>query len=162
MRPLKSYPVLLLGGALIGIIPFTSVAGAEAQPPREVKSQKSSASAIAQLPPLSTRQEPAAYLPVSDAIDITLVNTSSSEIQFQAVGQTETRVLAPGEEVELSELSVPTHVRLAQEDGGLTQAEMTAVMTDEGAINVELSQAETLAEEVRSILVLETGVIYFL
>lgn len=114
------------------------------------------------VPPLYLRLDATASIaPIEGNISTTLVNDSPSVITYQVVGGTEPTELAPGESAELTGLQVPTHIRYYQKDGGLTRAELSDVLPGEESLTVTLTQAQSYDEDTGSMVVTDTGGVYF-
>ncbi len=93
-----------------------------------------------QAPLPDTRQSPIATIaPTAGQVSVKLKNNTNSRISYQAIGHTEPRSLAGGEEVLLQNLPAPVTVTLVREDRGLlkvipvstSETEMLAVSLDE-------------------------------
>jgi hypothetical protein len=93
-----------------------------------------------QAPVPDTRQSPIATVtPTAGQVSVKLKNNTNARISYQAIGHTEPRSLAGGEEVLLQNLPAPVTVTLVREDGGLlkvipvsgSETEMLAVSLDE-------------------------------
>ncbi|NJR24249.1 MAG: hypothetical protein HC786_19885 [Richelia sp. CSU_2_1] len=92
-------------------------------------------------PPLpENRQTPfATVTPTAGKVSVKLKNNTNARISYQAIGHTEPRMLAGGEEVLLQNLPTPVTVTAVREDRGLleiiavsgSETEMLAVSLDE-------------------------------
>lgn len=74
-------------------------------------------------PPLpETTQSPIATVtPMAGEVSVKLKNDTNAQISYQAIGYTEPRTLAGGEEILLQNLPTPVTVTMVREDGGLLQ-----------------------------------------
>lgn len=74
-------------------------------------------------PPLpETTQSPiAAVTPMAGQVSVQLKNDTNAPISYQAIGHTEPRTLAGGEEIVLQNLPTPVTVTMVREDGGLLE-----------------------------------------
>ncbi|GET41557.1 hypothetical protein [Microseira wollei] len=74
-------------------------------------------------PPLpETTQSPiAAVTPMAGQVSVKLKNDTNAPISYQAIGHTEPRTLAGGEEIVLQNLPTPVTVTMVREDGGLLE-----------------------------------------
>ncbi|HSM82271.1 MAG TPA: hypothetical protein VLS96_11320 [Nodosilinea sp.] len=115
------------------------------------------------LPPLRHRLTPVESIaPVRGEVTITLRNMSASEITYEAIAATDSRILASGEEVVLSGLNAPTTISFYQKNGGLTQATVSDVSNRDDAFTVEFTQAPTLSEDDNSIVLLTSGNVFLM
>lgn len=118
---------------------------------------------IQTLPPLRDRLTPVGSIaPVRGEVTITLRNSGPAEITYEAIASTGQRSLASGEETVLTGLSAPTTIAFYQKDDGLTQATLSEVSHRDDAFTVEFTQAPTLDEDSRSIVLLESGTIFLM
>ncbi|HAZ46953.1 MAG TPA: hypothetical protein DDW76_23475 [Cyanobacteria bacterium UBA11369] len=83
---------------------------------------------------------------VEGLVDVKLKNDTNARISYQAIGHTEPRIIAGGEEVILQNLPTPITVTLVRDDGGLlkiiprsTAVGMLAVSLDE-TLNFDSNQ----------------------
>jgi hypothetical protein len=92
-------------------------------------------------PPLpETIQSPIATVtPMAGQVSVKLKNDTNTRISYQAIGHTEPRILAGGEEIVLQNLPTPVTVTMVREDGGLlevipmssSETEMLAISLNE-------------------------------
>lgn len=158
----------LLGGSLL-MVSMLGGAKAQAQTPESAtpfKSALSDATLLAQtetIPPLRYRLDRVASIaPVRGGVTVTLRNNSPSDITYEAVAATSPRTLATGEEAVLTGLDTPTTIVFYEKDGGLTQATISEVSRRNDSFMVEFNQAPTLSEDDNSVVILESGNIYFM
>lgn len=74
-------------------------------------------------PPLpETRQTPIATVtPMAGEVSVKLINSTNALISYQAIGHTESRMLARGAEIVLQNLPIPVTVTMVRVDGGLVK-----------------------------------------
>ena len=144
----------LLGGSLL-MMSMLGGAKAQAQTPESAtpfKAALSEATLLAQtetIPPLRYRlNRVASIAPIRGDVTVTLRNNGSSDITYEAIAATDPRTLASGEEVVLRGLDAPTTI--------------SEVSRRNDSLMVEFSQAPTLSEDDNSVVILESGNIYFM
>lgn len=97
----------------------------------------------------------------SDSISVTLINNSPSSVTYQSTSiATETLELMPGEQQAFDDMSAPMNIVFYQKDGGLTSATVANVNRREDSFEVELTGTNTLNEDDRTIVLLQSGNIY--
>jgi hypothetical protein len=158
---------LVGGGALL--LSTLGLAEAKAQGTETVEQfneQLPNAQLLAQqrvVPPLGTRLPSRASLGAveSDSVSVTLTNNSPSVITYQSTSiATETLELMPGEQQTFDDINAPMNLVFYQKDGGLTSAQITNVNRREDSFEVELTGADTLNADNRTVVLLSSGNIY--
>lgn len=156
--------LMLIGsGALAATgLQLASLKPAQAEQPHRFKSELSTATQIAQLPPIRSRQEVVASLnPVSGPVSVVVQNDSQADLTYQVIGDTEPRDLASGEEAELTNLQVPITLSFYRKSGGLINPSVE-VSQDSDRIRLYLNSADTLDRDRGVMVVEESGNIYLM
>jgi len=160
----------LVGGGLLAVIPAgllsqTAIAAERTQPSI---SEGIDENAIAQvyiinneaIPVGDLSDEPQAYVsPSNDAINLTIVNDSNSQIQY-LLPNSEFRILRPGEQVSLSNWKLPNQIGITQTDDGLTEVDRIVVSDDGESATVYLGYAPTFPQSITGLSFYENGAIY--
>ncbi|WP_373534789.1 hypothetical protein [Microcoleus sp.] len=92
-------------------------------------------------PPLpETRQTPiATVMPMAGKVSVKLTNSTNSPISYQAIGHTESRMLARGAEIVLQNLPTPVTVTMVRVDGGLLKV-IPMSSSEEGMLAVSIDE----------------------
>ncbi|MBC1225167.1 hypothetical protein GNF10_20155 [Nostoc sp. UCD121] len=80
----------------------------------------------------------ATITPTAGTVDVKLKNNTNAGISYQAIGQTQPRYLAGGQEFVLRNLPTPISITLVRQDGGLLKVMPTS--TSEGTLAVSLDE----------------------
>jgi hypothetical protein len=96
--------------------------------------------------------------PTAGDVRIRLNNRTNSNIRYQAVGDTDLRILEPGSSTMLSDVEVPISVFVYREDNGLIQA--TANSSQAGMLDVDLGETQDFAAADLSIRISPEGAVY--
>ena len=112
-------------------------------------------------PPLpeQLRSAIASVAPAAGQINLQLRNDTNTIITYQAVGQTEQRVLRGGEEVFLQNLPVPLTVTLVRNDGGFVTVTPFAT-SDSNVLAISLNETSDLGANQRALRVQEDGQVF--
>jgi hypothetical protein len=96
-------------------------------------------------PPLpEERSEPiAAVMPMNGMVSVKLKNNTNAPISYEAVGHTQRRFLAGGEEIVLQGLPTPVTVTMVRQDEGLLDV-VPLSTSDAGMLEVSLDEAMNL------------------
>ena len=89
--------------------------------------------------PKITQATIATVIPMAGEASVKLTNSTNAQISYQAIGHTESRMLAGKAEIVLQNLPTPLNVTMVREDGGLLKVKplsssetgMVAVSRDE-------------------------------
>ncbi len=101
----------------------------------------------------------ASVSPVNGTVDIQLRNDTNTNIAYQAIGQTQQRVLQGGESIVLSSLPVPVTVTMYRPDGGFIQVTPTS-NSQAGTVAISLGETEAFSQNARAIRIQPDGQIY--
>ncbi|OYD91541.1 hypothetical protein CDG76_27005 [Nostoc sp. 'Peltigera membranacea cyanobiont' 210A] len=94
---------------------------------------------VIQPPAPESRQSAIATItPTAGTVDVKLKNNTNAGISYQAIGQTQPRYLAGGQEFVLRGLPTPISITLVRQDGGLLKVMPTS--TSEGTLAVSLDE----------------------
>jgi hypothetical protein len=94
---------------------------------------------VIQPPAPESRQSAIATItPTAGTVDVKLKNNTNAGISYQAIGQTQPRYLAGGQEFVLRNLPTPISITLVRQDGGLLKVMPTS--TSEGTLAVSLDE----------------------
>ncbi|MBD0390243.1 MAG: hypothetical protein ICV54_28025, partial [Nostoc sp. C3-bin3] len=92
---------------------------------------------VIQPPAPESRQSAIATItPTAGTVDVKLKNNTNAGISYQAIGQTQPRYLAGGQEFVLRGLPTPISITLVRQDGGLLK--VMPMSTSEGTLAVSL------------------------
>ncbi|MGH8001492.1 MAG: hypothetical protein ACREPR_19250 [Brasilonema sp.] len=80
----------------------------------------------------------ATITPTSGTVNVKLKNNTNAGISYQAIGQTQPRYLAGGQEFVLRALPTPISITLVRQDGGLLK--VMPMSTSEGTLSVSLDE----------------------
>ncbi|QFS50719.1 hypothetical protein [Nostoc sphaeroides] len=80
----------------------------------------------------------ATITPTAGTVDVKLKNNTNAGISYQAIGQTQARYLAGGQEFVLRNLPTPISITLVRQDGGLLKVIPTS--TSNGTLAVSLDE----------------------
>lgn len=149
----------LLG--LLGVVAVPSAAIAEGIAPKQMRTPSADPSYETNYYRYyeSIPQTTLSYVePTSGNVQIRLNNMTNSNIRYQVVGDTEVRILEPGNETMLSDVETPISVFVYREDNGLIQA--TATSPEAGMLNVNLDETELFQAADLSIRISPEGAVY--
>ncbi|MBE9093317.1 hypothetical protein [Tychonema sp. LEGE 07203] len=92
-------------------------------------------------PPLpETRQTPiATVMPIAGEVSVKLTNSTNAPISYQAIGHTESRMLARGAEIVLQNLPTPVTVTMLRVDGGLLKVKPMS-SSEKGMLAVSIDE----------------------
>ncbi|MEG3938113.1 MULTISPECIES: hypothetical protein [unclassified Microcoleus] len=92
-------------------------------------------------PPLpETRQTPiATVMPIAGEVSVKLTNSTNASISYQAIGHTESRMLARGAEIILQNLPTPVTVTMVRADGGLLKV-IPMSSSEKGMLEVSIDE----------------------
>lgn len=92
-------------------------------------------------PPLpeNRSQAVAKVMPMNGAVSVKLKNNTNAIVAYEAVGYTQRRVLAGGQEIVLRNLPVPVTVTFVRQDNGFVEALPISVSTSK-VLEVELNE----------------------
>lgn len=141
----------LASGVLVAIAALPVMAVTHALTPRPGQ---------ASMPLPETQQSPsAAIAPANKQVDVVLVNETGATVVYQAVGETDTRLL-PGEaSVTLRGLDVPTTLTFQRQDSGLLS--VTPVQTEtQSQLEVTFDETTDLDLDKNVLTVNEAGQVY--
>ncbi len=93
--------------------------------------------------------------PNTSSINVRLKNTTNTQITYQVTGQTNQRILAAGEEVNLQGLSIPVTFTMNRSDGGFIKA--TPISTSDGELAVSLNATGNPDESQRTLRIQQDG-----
>ncbi|MEH1807136.1 hypothetical protein [Nostoc sp.] len=94
---------------------------------------------VIQPPAPESRQSAIATItPTAGTVNVKLKNNTNAGISYQAIGQTQPRYLAGGQEFVLRGLPTPISITLVRQDGGLLKVMPTS--TSEGTLAVSLDE----------------------
>ncbi|WP_414513897.1 hypothetical protein [Nostoc sp. PCC 9305] len=94
---------------------------------------------VIQPPAPESRQSAIATItPTAGTVNVKLKNNTNAGISYQAIGQTQPRYLAGGQEFVLRNLPTPISITLVRQDGGLLKVMPTS--TSEGTLGVSLDE----------------------
>ncbi|MGI8504447.1 MAG: hypothetical protein ACR2LR_25445, partial [Hassallia sp.] len=88
--------------------------------------------------PESRQSAIATVTPTAGKVDVKLKNDTNAGISYQAIGYTEPRFLAGGQEIVLRGLPTPVTITLVRPDRGLIK--VVPVSTSEGTLSVSLDE----------------------
>lgn len=88
--------------------------------------------------PESRQSAIATIIPTAGKVDVKLKNNTNAGISYQAIGQTQPRYLAGGQEFVLRNLPTPISITLVRQDGGLLKVIPTS--TSNGTLAVSLDE----------------------
>ncbi|MEP6515244.1 hypothetical protein [Microcoleus vaginatus] len=96
-------------------------------------------------PPLpETRQTPLATVtPMAGEVSVKLTNSTNAPISYQAIGHTESRMLARGAEIVLQNLPTPVTVTMVRVDGGLLKV-IPMSSSEKGMLAVSIDETSNL------------------
>jgi len=80
----------------------------------------------------------ATVTPTAGTVDVKLKNNTNAGVSYQAIGHTQPRYLAGGQEFVLRDLPTPISITLVRQDGGLLKVMPTS--TSEGTLAVSLDE----------------------
>jgi hypothetical protein len=157
----------VVGGSAV-LLATLGLAEAKAQGPDTVEcfnARMPAAPLLAQrvIPPLDTRMAARASLGAieSNSVSVTLTNNSPAIITYQSTTiPTDTLELMPGEEITFDGIAAPLTIAFYQKDGSLTSAEVTNVNRQEDSFEVALTGTDTLGDDERTLVLLQSGNIY--
>lgn len=111
-------------------------------------------------PPLpETRTDAIARVMATEGtIDVKLTNNTNTLVTYQAVGHTDRRVLAGGEETLLQNLPTPITVTLVRQDDGFLQ--VVPISSEEGMLAVSLEEDPNLDENQGVLRIEEDGQVF--
>ncbi|PSB43500.1 hypothetical protein C7B67_23785 [filamentous cyanobacterium Phorm 6] len=92
-------------------------------------------------PPLPERRQTpiATVMPMAGKVSVKLTNSTNSPISYQAIGHTESRMLARGAEIVLQNLPTPVTVTMVRVDGGLLKVKPMS-SSEEGMLSVSIDE----------------------
>lgn len=96
-------------------------------------------------PPLPERRQTsiATVTPMAGKVSVKLTNSTNAPISYQAIGHTESRMLARGAEIVLQNLPTPVTVTMVRVDGGLLKVKpMSSSQT--GMLEVSIDETPNL------------------
>ena len=82
-------------------------------------------------------------MPINGMVSVKLKNNTNAPISYEAVGHTERRFLAGGEEIVLQGLPTPVTVTMVRQDEGLLDV-VPISTSDAGMLEVSLDEARNL------------------
>ncbi|MBD0264838.1 MAG: hypothetical protein ICV78_19575 [Tolypothrix sp. Co-bin9] len=88
--------------------------------------------------PESRQSAIATVTPTAGTVDVKLKNDTNAGISYQAIGYTQPRFLAGGQEFVLRGLPTPVTITLVRQDGGLVK--VMPMSTSEGMLSVSLDE----------------------
>ncbi|MBE8987786.1 hypothetical protein [Nostoc sp. LEGE 12450] len=96
---------------------------------------------VIQPPAPESRQSAIATItPTAGTVDVKLKNNTNAGISYQAIGQTQPRYLAGGQEFVLRNLPTPISITLVRQDGGLLKVMPMSTSESEGTLAVSLDE----------------------
>lgn len=142
---------LLTSGLLVAIAAVPVLALTHALTPRPGQ---------ASMPLPETQQAPsAAIAPADDQVDVTLVNATGATVVYQAVGETDSRLLAGESSVTLRGLEVPTTLTFQRQDSGLLSVTPVPAET-QSQLEVTFDETMNLDLDKNVLTVNESGQVY--
>lgn len=92
-------------------------------------------------PPLPERRQTpiATVMPMAGKVSVKLTNSTNSPISYQAIGHTESRMLARGAEIVLQNLPTPVTVTMVRVDGGLLKV-IPMSSSEKGMLEVSIDE----------------------
>lgn len=111
-------------------------------------------------PPLpETVQDPVTTItPVGNAVSIKLINQTGAVIEYQVIGDTQTRTLAGESEVTLQGLTIPTTLTFRREDSGLLMVE--PLTPTSGLLEVMMDETTDLSIDRTTLRIEESGAVF--
>jgi hypothetical protein len=111
--------------------------------------------------PIDERQQPSAYLfPIDNAVNITLVNNSPSQISYMMPGMGNLRTLEPGQSMSIRATEFPVQVGFTQLDGGFTSAAVASVSPDRNSVSIEFDHVSSPLQAMRTVVISDNGYLY--
>ncbi|MCC5603896.1 hypothetical protein [Nostoc favosum] len=96
---------------------------------------------VIQPPAPESRQSAIATItPTAGTVDVKLKNNTNAGISYQAIGHTQPRFLAGGQEFVLRDLPTPISITLVRQDGGLLKVMPMSTSEGEGTLAVSLDE----------------------
>jgi hypothetical protein len=128
-------------------------------PQPEVAPPASSANPIQPLLPGEVSDPIANITPLNGTANVRLRNDTNTNINYQAIGYTETRTLASGEEVVLRDLPLPVTVTLVRPDNGSLQITPLASTTPD-SLSLSSSEAPGVGEVQGALNIQQDGQVF--
>ena len=114
----------------------------------------------ASIPLPETRQAPsAAIAPTDEQVNLVLINETRATVVYQAVGETDTRLLAGESSVTLRGLDVPTTLTFQRQDSGLLSVTLVPAET-RSQLEVTFDETTDLDRDKNVLTVNEAGQVY--
>lgn len=126
-----------------------------------VAERRENCTAIAQLaPPLPEEIQPpsATVEPVNGTVNVTLVNQTYTDINYQVIGDTKPRTLSGRSNVTLTTLQLPVTVTFQRPDRGLLLVNPQA--SQAGTLEVTLTETTDLGIDKNAMTIQETGEVF--
>jgi hypothetical protein len=112
-------------------------------------------------PPLESQFVPKARIQLNaDRTNITLINNTNAVITYQAVGDTQPRILQGGQRIDLRGLRAPVTLTLDRQDAGLLLVTPRASATSPNTLEVSLDTTTNLSADTTTLRVEQTGSVY--
>lgn len=93
--------------------------------------------------------------PVNGQVNVTLINTTNARLFYQVVGQTNRRILAARETVNLQKLKLPASILFRRQDNGFLEVTLNPV--DKGMLEVTFDETNDLGIDRDSLNIRENG-----
>jgi hypothetical protein len=114
-------------------------------------------------PPLTENQQNAIAIvqPRAGRVQVKLRNDTNTKISYQAIGHTDLRTLAGGEEIVLRDLPTPVTITMVREDGGLLNISPTSASdSDREILTLSLDETNNFGNNQGAVRIQSNGVVY--
>ena len=129
--------------------------------PAQLGNSRDRSVAIPIQPPLpETRSNAIAkVMPMDGKVDVRLENNTNAKISYQAIGDTEPRILLGREAIVLRNLPTPVTVTLVRQDGGLLRV-VPLSTSKQGVLEVSLDEAKSLGNNQGVLRIQQDGQVF--
>lgn len=112
-------------------------------------------------PPLpENRSNPIANItPIDGKVDVKLINTTNGVISYEAIGYTQRRFLAGGEEIVLQNLPTPVTITTVRQDKGLVDVNAVPV-SQAGMLEISLNESKQLDDNLGALRIQRDGQVF--
>lgn len=115
---------------------------------------------VIQPPVPETRSNAIALVtPIDGKVDVKLKNNTNTTISYEAIGHTQRRFIAGGEEIVLQDLPTPVTITTVRQDRGLV--DVTPVSTSQaGVLEVSLNESTNLDDSLGALRIQRDGQVF--
>ncbi|HBB35710.1 MAG TPA: hypothetical protein DDZ80_30810 [Cyanobacteria bacterium UBA8803] len=112
-------------------------------------------------PPLpETRSNPIALVtPIDGKVDVKLKNNTNAIVSYEAIGHTQRRFLAAGEEIVLQELPTPVTITAVRQDKGLLDVAPRSA-SQPGMLEISLDESGNLDDNLGALRIQKDGQVF--